>query len=134
MPKLRLCFGMVFAASYRGLEVRLTKTREIFGEAGVGKRGEMTLSLRDLMGMAAAQPPAPVHGRVGDGACAEWEFALHAFFDGELDPADSFACERHLAHCSGCSLEIESLEVIRRKIKRFALGWHAPALRNRSTG
>ena len=126
---------MVFAASYRGLEVRLTKTKEIFGEAGIGERGEVTVSLRDLMGMAVAQtPPVSVRGRTGAEACTEWGFALHAFFDGELDPADSFACERHVAHCPGCSLEIESLEVMRRKIKRFALGWHAPALRNRSTG
>lgn len=112
----------------------MIKTQETFGEAGVGKRGEKTLSLRDLMGMAAAQPPAPAHGRGRAGACAEWEFALHAFFDGELDPADSFICEQHLRQCQGCSLEIENLEVMRRKIKRFALGWDSPALRSRSAG
>jgi anti-sigma factor RsiW len=112
--------------------VKLIKTKETFGQTGVGKRGEMTLSLRDLMSMAAAQPPAQDQGRAG--ACAEWGFALHAFFDGELDPADSFTCEQHLTQCQGCSLEIENLEVMRRKIKRFALGRHAPALRSRSAG
>jgi anti-sigma factor RsiW len=115
--------------------VKLIKTKETFGQTGVGKRGEVTLSLRDLMGMAAAQPSAPVRDRTGAAAaCAEWGFALHAFFDGELDSADSFACEQHLTQCQGCSLEIENLEVMRRKIKRFALGWHAPALRTRSAG
>jgi len=114
--------------------VKLIKTKETFGQAGAGKRSEVALSLRDLMDMAMVQPSAPERGRVGAAACPEWGFALHAFFDGELDPADSFACERHLARCPGCSLEIESLEVMRRKIKRFALGWDAPALRNKSAG
>jgi hypothetical protein len=114
--------------------VKLIETMEIFGQTGVGKRGEVALSLRDLMDMAMVQPPASEHGRVGLAACAEWEFALHAFFDGELDPADSFTCEQHLTQCQGCSLEIENLEVMRRKIKRFALGWHAPALQRKFAG
>lgn len=113
--------------------MKLTKPKETFDQAGVGARGEMTLSLRDLMGMAVAQPAAPTHGR-GSGVCGEWEFALHAFFDGELDSADSFACEQHLTQCQGCSQEIENLEIMRRKIKRFALGWHAPALQRKFAG
>jgi hypothetical protein len=115
--------------------VKLIETKETFGQAGVGKRGEVTLSLRDLMDMAVAQSPGTEHGRVGLAACAEWEFALHAFFDGELDSADSFICEQHLTQCQACSLEIENLEVMRRKIKRLALGWHASAgLRRRFAG
>jgi anti-sigma factor RsiW len=114
--------------------VKLIKTKEAFDQTGVGKRGEVTLSLRDLMGMAMVQPPAPARNQAGAAACAEWGFALHAFFDGELDLADSFTCEQHLTQCQGCSLEIENLEVMRRKIKRFAQGWHAPALRTRSAG
>jgi hypothetical protein len=114
--------------------VKLIATKEIFGQAGVGKRGEVALSLRDLMDMAVAQPPASERGRIRPAACAEWEFALHAFFDGEFDPADSFTCEQHLTQCQGCSQEIENLKVMRRKIKRFALGWDVPAFRRRSAG
>jgi|SRR5882724_5319042 len=134
MPKQRLCLEWFLPPQSGGLEVKLIKTKETFGQAGVGERGEVKLSLRDLMGMAVIQSPAPEHCRAGAAACAEWGFVLHAFFDGELDLADSFTCERHLAHCQGCSLEIESLEVMRRKIKRFAQGWAAPALRSRSAG
>jgi hypothetical protein len=112
--------------------VKLIKTKETFGQTGVGKRGEVTLSLRDLMDMV--QPPVSVRGRAGAEACAEWGFALHAFFDGELDPADSFTCEQHLRQCQGCSLEIESLKVMRRKIKRFAQGRDAPALQRKFAG
>jgi hypothetical protein len=115
--------------------VRLTKTKETLGQTGIGERGEVTLSLCDLMGMAVAQtPPVSVRGRAGAEACTEWGFALHAFFDGELDPADSFACEQHLRQCQGCSLEIESLKVMRRKIKRFAQGRDAPALQRKFAG
>jgi hypothetical protein len=114
--------------------VKLIETKETFGQTGVGRKSEITLSLRDLMGMALVQPSAPEHGQAGLAACAEWEFALHAFFDGELDPADSFICEQHLRQCHGCSLEIENLKVMRRKIKCFALGWHAPALQRKSAG
>jgi anti-sigma factor RsiW len=64
--------------------------------------------------------------------CSEWELALHAFFDGELDAADSSKCEQHLEQCEGCSVEVKNLKSMRRRIARSAMSWRAPlALRNR---
>lgn len=88
-------------------------------------------SLRDLVRMAMIRPSTPERSNT-TGPCLEWELVLHAFFDGELDAADSLTCEQHLAQCQGCSAEVENLKSMRRKIKR-SMGWTAPAaLRNRS--
>jgi anti-sigma factor RsiW len=66
------------------------------------------------------------------GPCSEWELALHAFFDGELDAADSLTCEQHLERCQRCSGEMKNLKSMRLKFTRSAIGWAAPdALRNR---
>jgi anti-sigma factor RsiW len=66
------------------------------------------------------------------GPCSEWELALHALFDGELDAVDSFKCEQHLEQCQRCSIEVKNLKSMRRRITRSAMTWRAPsALRNR---
>jgi Putative zinc-finger len=131
MPNPQALRGKTSAAPRAGTQVKLIKTKERFGESAV----EMLLSLSDLMRIATIQSPAPERSGGRARPCAEWELALHAFFDEELDAADSFTCEQHLAQCQGCSLEVENLKAMRRKIERFAMGWHASAaLRNRSAG
>jgi anti-sigma factor RsiW len=82
--------------------------------------------------MAMISPPAFESSMSTAGACSDWELVLHAFFDGELDAADSQACELHLGRCQRCSHELRNLKSMRQKFKRFAVGWAAPdALRNR---
>jgi hypothetical protein len=126
--------GLVLPES--GAQVKLLRiTRKTCGEISFGEKDQLRLSLSDFRHMAETQPPAHERRPGAAGPCTEWEFVLHAYFDGELDPADSFICEQHLAQCLACSLEIENLHAMRRKIRRFAMGWHAPAaLRTRSTG
>jgi anti-sigma factor RsiW len=54
------------------------------------------------------------------------------FSNGELDAADSLACEQHLGQCRGCFVELKKLKSMRRILTRSAIGWTAPmALRNR---
>jgi len=90
-------------------------------------------SLSDLVRMAMIRPPTPEPSKHTAGPCPDWELVLHAFFDGELDAADSLTCEQHLAQCQGCAAEVENLKSMRQKIKRSVMGWPAPiALRNRS--
>ena len=55
------------------------------------------------------------------GPCSEWELLLHAFFDGELDAVHSLRCEQHLAQCPGCSVEVNKLKALRRRIVRVAV-------------
>jgi hypothetical protein len=43
------------------------------------------------------------------GACSDWELVLHAFFDAELNAADSLACELRLGRCQRCSGEMKDL-------------------------
>jgi anti-sigma factor RsiW len=62
------------------------------------------------------------------GACSDWELVLHAFFDGELDAADSLACELHLGRCQRCSVEMKNLKSMRQKFGRSAIGWAARCL------
>jgi anti-sigma factor RsiW len=89
-------------------------------------------SLSDMAHIAMFPPPAPESGLSTTGPCSDWELALHAFFDGELDAADSLACELHLERCQGCSGELKNLKSMRQIIRRAAVGWAAPdALRNR---
>ena len=90
------------------------------------------MSLLSDMVRIAMLPPAPESSLSTAGPCSDWELVLHAFFDGELDAADSLACELHLQRCQGCSGELKSLKSMRQKIRRSAIGWTAPgALRNR---
>jgi anti-sigma factor RsiW len=89
-------------------------------------------SLSYMVRMSMIPPPAPESGMSTAGACPDWELVLHAFFDGELDAADSLACELHLARCQRCSGEIKNLESMRQKIRRSFVRWVVPdALRNR---
>ncbi|MHB8270569.1 anti-sigma factor family protein [Bradyrhizobium sp.] len=82
--------------------------------------------------IAMISPRMPTSSMSTAGPCSEWELALHAFFDGELDAADALTCEQHLERCQRCSAEMKSLKSMRLKFTRSALGWAAPdALRNR---
>jgi anti-sigma factor RsiW len=86
-------------------------------------------TLSDIVRIAMLPPPAPESSTAG--ACPDWELVLHAFFDGELDAADSLACELHLGRCQGCSGEMKNLKSMRQKFRRSAVRWAAPgALRN----
>jgi len=85
-----------------------------------------------MVRMAMIPPSAPGHSGSAGGACSDWELVLHAFFDGELDAADSLACKLHLRQCQRCSGELKNLELIRWRLRRHAIGWTTPdALRNR---
>jgi hypothetical protein len=86
---------------------------------------QLTFSLSYMVRIAMIRPPAPESSTMA-GACPEWELVLHAFFDGELDVADSLTCELHLGRCPRCSGEMKKLKFIRRKLKRSAIGWAAP--------
>jgi anti-sigma factor RsiW len=89
-------------------------------------------SLSDMVRIVMISPPAPEPGMSTAGACSDWELVLHAFFDGELDAADSPACELHLGRCQRCSVEMKNLKSMRQRLKRSTIGWNAPAaLRNR---
>jgi anti-sigma factor RsiW len=89
-------------------------------------------SLSEMLRIAMLPPPASETSMSTAGACSDWELALHAFFDGELDAADSQACELHLERCQRCSGELRDLKSMRQKFRRSVLGWAAPAvLRNR---
>jgi anti-sigma factor RsiW len=84
-----------------------------------------------MVRIALLPPPAPESSMRTPGACSDWELVLHAFFDGELDAADSLACELHLGRCQWCFREMKDLKSMRQKFKRFAIGRIAPdALRN----
>jgi anti-sigma factor RsiW len=89
-------------------------------------------SLSDMVRIAMLPPPAPESSMSTAGACSDWALVLHAFFDGELDPVDSLACELHLERCQGCSGEMKNLKSMRQKFRRSVVEWVAPdALRNR---
>ena len=86
-------------------------------------------SLSDMVRMAVI-----VHARTQHepDRCLDWELVLHAFFDAELNAADSLACELHLGRCQRCSGEMKDLKSMRQKLRRSAIGWDAPdALRSR---
>jgi anti-sigma factor RsiW len=92
----------------------------------------LTFSLSDAMRMAMIRTPAPESSTSTARACTDWELVLHAFFDGELNAADSLACELHLGRCQRCSGQMKDLKSMRQKLRRSAIGWAAPdALRNR---
>jgi anti-sigma factor RsiW len=89
-------------------------------------------SLNDMVRAVMISPPAPETSVSTAGACSDWKLVLHAFFDGELDAAESQACELHLERCLHCSGELKNLKSMRQKFRRSASGWAAPAvLRNR---
>jgi len=81
--------------------------------------------LNDLMRIAMICLPGRESSVGTVGPCSEWELALHALFDGELDATDSFTCEQHLGQCHGCFLEVKKWKSMRRKIRRIVVGWPA---------
>jgi len=88
--------------------------------------------LSDMVRIVMISPPAPEISMSTAGACSDWELVLRAFFDGELDAADSLACELHLGRCRRCSGEMKNLKSMRQRLKRSTIGWTAPVvLRNR---
>jgi anti-sigma factor RsiW len=90
------------------------------------------LSLSDAMRMAMIRTRAPESSTSTAGACTDWELVLHAFFDEELNAADSLACELHLGRCQRCSGQMKDLKSMRQKLRRSAIGWAArDTLRNR---
>ncbi len=83
-------------------------------------------SLGDMVCIVMISPPALETGMSTAGACSDWKLVLHAFFDGELDAADSQVCELHLERCQRCSGELRNLKSLRQKLRRSAIGWVAP--------
>jgi anti-sigma factor RsiW len=77
-------------------------------------------SLSDMVRTAVIPPSMPEHSMSAAGACLDWELVLHAFFDGELDAADSLDCKLHLQQCRRCSGKLKNLESMRRKLRRSA--------------
>ena len=73
----------------------------------------MTLPLSE-----AVHCQIPESNASATGPCSEYELVLHAFFDGELDAAVSFACERNLGQCQGCFVEDE-IEILEMDIHAF---------------
>jgi Putative zinc-finger len=95
---------------------------------GQGHRqaSQLMFSLSDMVRVAMLPPLASESSMSTAGACSDWELVLHAFFDGELDAADSLACELHLERCQRCAGELKNLKSMRQKIRRSAVGWAAP--------
>jgi anti-sigma factor RsiW len=58
-------------------------------------------------------------------ACAEYETLLHGLIDGELDAANTFACEQHLASCARCTATLHEIEKLRRKLHATPLAYSA---------
>jgi anti-sigma factor RsiW len=89
-------------------------------------------SLSDMVRIAMTLPLSPESSMSTAGACSDWELVLHAYFDEELNAADSLACELHLDRCQRCSGELKNLKSMRQKFRRSAVRWAAPdVLRNR---
>jgi anti-sigma factor RsiW len=59
-------------------------------------------------------------------ACEDKELLLHGLLDGELDAANTLACEIHLRECSGCAAEFERLLVLRSRLKVQGVAFEAP--------
>jgi anti-sigma factor RsiW len=85
-------------------------------------------SLNDMVRIVMISLAGPDIGMSTYGPCSDWRLVLHAFFDGELDAADSQACELHLRRCQRCSGELRNLKSMRQKFRRSAIGWAAPAV------
>lgn len=65
-------------------------------------------------------------------ACGDKEMLLQGLLDGELDAANTLACEAHLRECVGCAVEYQRLEALRRRLRGGNVGYTAsPALRAR---
>jgi len=60
-------------------------------------------------------------------ACADKELLLQALLDGELDAANTAACEAHLENCPGCQAEWARLLELRGRIRVPGVAYEAPA-------
>jgi hypothetical protein len=78
---------------------------------------QLTFSLSCMVRIAMILPPALDSSTIA-GACSGWELVLRASFDGELDAADSLACELHLGRCQH-SGETEKVEIDEAEIRAF---------------
>lgn len=58
--------------------------------------------------------------------CTESRQWLHAYIDGELDPVNCLALERHLAGCPGCAAARRDLLALRSALRQPALFHRAP--------
>ncbi len=58
--------------------------------------------------------------------CPERAMLLHALADGELDPANTLAMERHLEDCAGCAAELERIVAGRRRAQQPGARYAAP--------
>jgi anti-sigma factor RsiW len=76
-------------------------------------------SLGDMVRIVMISSPAPEISMSMAGPCSDWGLVLHAYFDGELDKADSQACELHLEQCQRCSRELRNLKSMRKKSEGF---------------
>jgi anti-sigma factor RsiW len=75
-----------------------------------------------MLCIAMIPPTVPKSGTSTVGACRAWQLVIHAFFDGELDAADSLACNLYLGRCQRCSGELNNLKSMRQKIRRSVIG------------
>jgi len=60
-------------------------------------------------------------------ACPDQTMLLHGLIDGELDAANTLACEAHLKTCEACHAELLRLHRLREAITAPDLAWRAPA-------
>jgi anti-sigma factor RsiW len=59
--------------------------------------------------------------------CADKELLLHGLLDGELDAANTLACESHLGECPACAEEFRRLQALRSKLRTPGVAFQAPA-------
>jgi len=65
-------------------------------------------------------------------ACEDKELLLQGLLDGELDAANTLACEAHLRECGGCAAEFARLQALRSRFRAPGVAFVAsPALRAR---
>jgi anti-sigma factor RsiW len=58
--------------------------------------------------------------------CEDKELLLHGLLDGELDAANTLACEAHLRECAGCAAELARLQALRSRLRTPGVAFAAP--------
>jgi anti-sigma factor RsiW len=58
--------------------------------------------------------------------CEDKELLLHGMLDGELDSANTLACETHLRECAACAAEFERLLALRSRLRKPGVAFAAP--------
>jgi anti-sigma factor RsiW len=61
-----------------------------------------------------------------DENCRAWEDLLHGYIDGELDPANATAFEKHVADCHHCTAEMEKAVAVKKTAGRDGVKWQMP--------